>query len=100
MFILVAVPKSGHQREPIRIAESTNLSELMASKCKLEEAHGKYTREATELKQTEPMSFEQYEGTEEEYKSYCEKLREQVWKYGKTLNLQQPPHINHDLYII
>lgn len=100
MFILVAVPKSGFAREPIRVAQSTNLSELMASKCKLEESHVKYQREAAELNKTEPVSFEEYEGTEEEYKSYCEKLREQVWKYGKTLTLQQPPHINHDLYII
>ena len=100
MFILVAVPKSGHQREPIRVAESTNLSELVASKCKLEEAHAKYQREATELNKTEPLSFTEYEGTEEEYKAYCEKLREQVWKYGKHLTLQQPLHINHDLYII
>lgn len=98
MYILIAIPRTGGQ--PMRVTESSNLAELTASKVKLQEAHTKYQKQAEELNKVQPITFEQYEGTQEEYDNYLQELQKEVFVQGRDVTLGKPCYLNCDLFIL
>lgn len=83
-----------------RVAESDNLGELVAEKTKIEQDHARYLKQVNELARTKPLAFNEYEGTEEEYKEYRGKLDIEVERQTRELQLSTPCFFNCDLFIL
>lgn len=86
--------------EVTKIAESDNIAELVATKTKIEQDHARYIKEMDSLGRTQPIPFEQYEGTKEEYEDYLAKLQVEVEKYASEFRLNKPCWLNCDLFIL
>ena len=82
MYVLIAVPKACSNKQVAKVTEHENLAVIVAAKSKLEEAHSKYIKESTALQKTNPISFDEYEGTKEEYELYCLKFHTNYIRIG------------------
>lgn len=83
-----------------KVGESENLGELVALQSQIEQDHARYTKQYSEIARTQPVDFDKYEGTEEEYKEYRAKLDKEVQRQFDTLQLAVPCYLNCDFFIL
>lgn len=83
-----------------KIIESDDLGALVAEQTKIEQSHAIYLKQVDQLARTQAVSFEDYEGTEEEYKAYIAKLDAEVKRQTGELRLARPCFLNCDLIIL
>ena len=83
-----------------KVTESNNLGELVAEQTKIEQAHAIYLKQVDSLARTRPLAFNEYEGTEEEYKAYRDKLDREVERQTRELQLAAPCYLNCDFFIL
>lgn len=98
MFVLVAVANN----VPVKVVEADNLGDIVAAKSKITEANDLFAKQIEKFHKqpASALSFEEYEGTKEEYEKYLVAFKQELDRLGNGMTLQQPTYFGYSLHIL